>query len=116
MPKLLETASASGKTPTLLVTSGMLAKDPAPLMFSLATCKAAQYNLTHSLHKEFELKGVHCGLIVIAGKVAEDAKVTNPRNIADSAWKMFGQEQTKGDLEVVLMDPAFAEHVKNRGR
>ena len=117
MPQLLDTAAKhTNATPSFLVTSGMLAKDPAPAMFSLAACKAAQYNLTTSLHKEFEPKGVHCSLIVIAGKVADESKVTNARNIAEKAWAMFSQPKGKSDVETVLMDPAYAEHVKNRGR
>lgn len=116
MPQLLKTASSDKYTPSLLVTSGMLAKDPAPAMFSLAACKAGQYNLTHSLHKEFEPKGVHCGVIVIGGKVADESKVTNARNIAEEAWKLFSQPKGSGKFEVVMEDPAYLEHVKNRER
>ncbi|KAH0172303.1 NAD(P)-binding protein, partial [Aureobasidium melanogenum] len=66
MPKLIGTAELSDtKTPSFIVTSGMLAKDPFPAMFSLAACKAGQYNLVHSLHKEYESKGVHCALVVV---------------------------------------------------
>lgn len=67
-----------------------------------------------SLHKEFEPKGVHCGLIIIGGTVSDDSKVTNARNIAEEAWKMFRQEKGKGKLEIVLADPAYDDHVKNR--
>lgn len=117
MPQLLDTAAKNeSSTPSFLVTSGMLAKDPAPIRFSLALCKAGQYNLVTSLHKEFEPKGVHCTSIVIAGKVADEAKVTNARNIADKTWTVFSQPREKGDIEIVLMDPAFAEHVKQRNK
>ena len=94
----------------------MLSKDPAPAMFSLAACKAGQYNLTHSLYKEFEPKGVHCALIVIGGKVADASKVTNARNIAEKAYEAFEVKRGEGKLEVLLMDPAYLEHVKNRGK
>jgi short-subunit dehydrogenase len=115
MPKLLEVAGSSKtKTPSLLVTSGMLAKDPFLAMFSLAACKAGQYNLVHSLHKEYEPKGVHCGVVVVGGSVNEKAAVTNPRNIAEETWKLFGQAQGSGQLESLLIDPAYEEHVKNR--
>jgi short-subunit dehydrogenase len=117
MPQLLNTAASNANTtPSFLVTSGMLAKDPFPAMFSLAACKAGQYNLVTSLHKEFEPKGVHCALIVIAGTVSPESKVTNPRNIAENAWTMFSQPKGMGDLEIVLTDPAYAEHIKRRGR
>ena len=94
----------------------MLAKDPAPAMFSLAACKAGQYNFTHSLHKEFEPQGVHCALIVIGGKVADESEVTNARNIATRAWDIYGQKKGEGKLECVLMDPAYAVHVRSRER
>jgi short-subunit dehydrogenase len=114
MPQLLESAASGARTPSLLVTSGMLAKDPFPAMFSLAASKAAQYSLVHSLHKEFEPKGVHCGLIVIGGTVSDDSKVTNARNIAQEAWNMSSQAKGKGSLEVMMTDPAYSKHVKNR--
>ena len=116
MPQLLKTAESDGKTPSFLVTSGMLGKDPAPPMFSLAACKAGQYNFTHSLYKEFEPKGVHCVVIVIGGKVSDNSKLTTPRNIAEEAWKASSQPKGKGELEVMMLDPAYAEHVKNRQR
>lgn len=115
MPKLLETAAADeNKTPSILVTSGMLAKDPFPAMFSLAACKAAQYSLTHSLHKEFEPKGVHCALVVVGGTVSDESKVTNARNIAEETWKLFRTPRGKGELEVFLNDPDYEAHVKRR--
>jgi short-subunit dehydrogenase len=115
MPKLLSVANAAkAKTPSLLVTSGMLAKDPFPAMFSLAACKAGQYSLVNSLHKEFEPKGVHCGLVVVGGSVKEDAEVTNPRGIAEETWRLFCQEQGSGQLELLLIDPEFEEHVRSR--
>ena len=114
--RLLEIATTSSKTPSLLVTSGMLAKDPFPAMFSLAACKAAQYSLVTSLHKEYEPRGVHCGLIIIGGTVSDQSKVTNPLNIAKEAWEMFSQPRLEGKLEVVLADPGYLDHVKNRER
>ena len=94
----------------------MLAKDPFPAMFSLAASKAGQYSLVTSLHKEYEPRGVHCGLIIIGGTVSDDSKITNPRNIAEEAWKMFSQLSGKGELEVMLADPEYSDHVKNRER
>lgn len=114
LPQLLESAKNEGRTPSLLATSGMLAKDPFPAMFSLAACKAGQYSLMHSLHKEYESKGVHCGLIIIGGTVSDNSKVTKARNIAEETWKMYQVPQGEGKLEVVMTDPAYEEHVKNR--
>nr|POF08144.1 putative oxidoreductase [Quercus suber] len=115
MPKFLAAVgNISSMTPSLLVTSGMLAKDPFPAMFSLATCKAGQYSLIQSLHKQYEPQGVHCGVIFIGGTVSADAKVTNPRNIAEELWKMAAAEKGKGSVEVTLMDPEYAEHTENR--
>lgn len=92
----------------------MLAKDPAPAMFALAACKAAQYNLVHSLHKQFEPRGVHCALIVIGGKVADESQVTTARNVAAEAWDAFSRPRGEGRLEVLMLDPAFAAHVRSR--
>lgn len=67
-PKLVETAASDARAaPSFLVTSGGLAKNPYPHMFSLALCKAAQYNFVGSLFKAYEPKGVHCGLLVVQG-------------------------------------------------
>ncbi|KAH0381473.1 NAD(P)-binding protein, partial [Aureobasidium melanogenum] len=115
MPKLLGTAELSDtKTPSFIVTSGMLAKDPFPAMFSLAACKAGQYNLVHSLHKEYEPKGVHCALVVVGGTVDEKMSVTNPRNIAQEIFELCGRPQGKGQLELVLMDPEYQKHIQRR--
>jgi short-subunit dehydrogenase len=117
MPKLLEVANSDKtRTPSILVTSGLLAKNPFPAMFSLAACKAGQYSLVHSLHKEYEPKGVPCGLVVVGGTVDEKAAVTNPRNIAEEAWNLFCQSQGSGQLELMLTDPVYDDHVKNRER
>lgn len=67
LPKLFETAKDPDARPSLLVTSGGLAKDPYPQNFSLAMCKAAQYNFVGSLFKAYSPQGVHCALIVVQG-------------------------------------------------
>jgi len=114
-PRLVKAAEGKDSRPAFLVTSGLLHKDPAPKMFSLAAGKAGQFNLVHSLHKEFEPKGVHTALIVVGGTVKDEAKVTNPRNIAEEAWKLFSQKKGEaGKLEVTLLDPEYEQHVKNR--
>ena len=83
-------------------------------MFSLATGKAGQYSLAQSLHKEFELKGVHCSLVIIEGSVLEDSKATNPRNIGNEMFETFAKPQGKETLERMLQDPDFESHVKKR--
>lgn len=92
----------------------MLAKDPFPAMFSLAAGKAGQYSLVQSLHKEFEPKGVHCSVVIIGGKVSEESKVTNPKNIGEEMYRAFSMPQREGVFEVLLEDPDFEEHVKSR--
>jgi hypothetical protein len=115
MPKLLDfTSSNADQNPSFVVTSGMLAKDPFPAMFSLATCKGGQYNLAHSLHKEFEPKGVHCALVIVGGAVKDESEVTNARNIAEETWKVFKYPKHNGTFETILQDPAYLEHIKNR--
>lgn len=82
-----------------------------PQQFSLASCKAAQYNLLHSLHKEYGPKGVHCAALVVEGKVSEEAQVTTPKNIALEAWKLF-EEPAPGELDATIQDPDYLEWVK----
>lgn len=84
---------------------------PKKLQFSLASCKAAQYNLLHSLHKEYGPKGVHCAALVVEGKVSEEAQVTTPKNIALEAWKLF-EEPAPGELDATIQDPDYLEWVK----
>lgn len=84
---------------------------PKPQQFSLASCKAAQYNLLHSLHKEYGPKGVHCAALVVEGKVSEEAQVTTPKNIALEAWKLF-EEPAPGELDATIQDPEYLEWVK----
>lgn len=67
LPKLEEMAKDPNARPSFLVTSGGLAKDPYPHVFSLAMCKAAQYNFVWSLWKKNRGLGVHCGLLVVQG-------------------------------------------------
>lgn len=84
---------------------------PKKNQFSLASCKAAQYNLLHSLHKEYGPKGVHCAALVVEGKVSEEAQVTTPKNIALEAWKLF-EEPAPGELDATIQDPDYLEWVK----
>lgn len=116
LPRLIDSPASAGITPSIIVTSGTLAKEAYPAMFSLAACKAAQYSLVQSSHKEFEPKGVHCALTIIAGTVSDESKVTNARNIAQEIWAIIKQPRGNGKLEVVIEDPAYLEHIKNRER
>lgn len=136
MPQLVAAGKKEYYTPAFLVTSGGLYKNPFPAFvshplaplkkqkkrtkknqpkkppqFSLASCKAAQYNLLHSLHKEYGPKGVHCAALVVEGKVSEEAQVTTPKNVALEAWKLF-EEPAPGELDATIQDPDYLEWVK----
>ncbi|KXS93504.1 hypothetical protein AC578_5471 [Pseudocercospora eumusae] len=101
--------------PTLLVTSGGLHKDPFPAFFSLANVKSAQYNLVHSLYKQYTPKNVHVAAIVVEGQVRDDAKVTTARHIAEEAWRLYEQPQGEGDLDVEIQDPDYLEFIGKNG-
>ena len=90
IPKFLENKQRepTAYKPALFVTSGGLYKDPFPGLFSLAACKAAQYNLTHSLHKAYGRHGIHCALIVVEGAVNDNAKVTTAGHIAENTFEL----------------------------
>lgn len=66
------------------------------------------------MYKEYTGKGVHCALIVVGGKVSDEAKVCNKSNIAQETWKLYLQEKGKWDLDIEMLDPDYADHVKNR--
>ena len=108
IPQLLETAKDTNARPSVLVTSGGLAKNPRPTHFSLAAAKAAQYNYVWSLHKEYTPQGVHCALIVVQGHVKDTAEVTTPRHIAEVTWDLANQDKAKWwDLDVDIIDPQY---------
>lgn len=107
IPQLLKAGEHDDYKPSLLVTSGGLYKNPFPDRFSLASCKAAQYNMVHSFYKDYTSQGVHCALIVVQGQVKDSAKVTTPEHIAEETWKLYSQEKGKGDLDVDIVDPDY---------
>lgn len=113
LPQLEKTAEKDPEsTPTMLVTSGGLHKNPFPAFFSLANVKSAQYNLVHSLYKEYSSKNVHVAAIVVEGQVRDDAKVTTARHIAEEAWKLYEQPQGEGELDVEIQDPDYLDFIK----
>lgn len=106
IPKLQALAKASpASKPSLIVTSGVLHRDPWPTFFSLSLAKTAQRNLTESLHKAYNNGGVHIGLVLIAGIISPNAKALNPPTIAEKTWDFFDQEATKDTLEIEIHEP-----------
>lgn len=131
MPQLEKTAiTDEAKHPALLVTSGGLYKNPFPAFvslhtlmrdrlqslmypqFALASCKAAQYSLVNSIHKEYSSKDVHAACIVVEGRVNDNAKVTTARHIAEETWKLFEQPRNEGELDISIQDPDYLEFIK----
>ncbi|KAK5135364.1 hypothetical protein LTR08_005306 [Meristemomyces frigidus] len=83
-------------------------------MFSLAACKAAQFSVLTSLHKEYEPQGVHCAIIPVGGRVSDEAEVTNAANVAEEMWKLYSQPKGQGQLCVEMLDPEYEKHVRSR--
>lgn len=107
IPHLLNTAKDSAKNATFLATSGGLYRDPYPDYFSLSACKAAQFNLIHSMHKRYADQGIHFTQIPISGIVSKgDGAVTSAENIAETYWKLY-QQGAKGDLSIELEHPQY---------
>jgi len=105
IPKLQARAGDSpGSKPSLIVTSGFLHREPMPALFSLSLVKTAQRNLVQSLHMVFNNGGVHIGLVLVGGIVSPDAKVLNPRNIANVTWDFYDNEANQGKLEVDMVE------------
>jgi hypothetical protein len=51
--------------------------------------KAAQRNMVMSFSRAYSDSGVHFGLINVQGTVTPEAKVLNPKNIAETTWKFY---------------------------
>ncbi|KAF2715050.1 short-chain dehydrogenase/reductase-like protein SDR [Pleomassaria siparia CBS 279.74] len=102
VPRLTTLAAKSPTTkPSLLVTNSHLPWDPVPQLLSLSLVKAAQRNMVTSLSRAYGERGVHFGLITVQGIVSPEAKVVNPKNIAEKAWNFF--EEGK-NLEIVIKE------------
>ncbi|KAF6814679.1 short-chain dehydrogenase reductase sdr [Colletotrichum sojae] len=97
---LVSLTSDADASPALLVTSSRLPQDPIPQVFALSLVKAAQRNLVQSLRMTYESQGVHVGLIVVGGPVAEDHATLNPGNIAERTWEWFEGIKESPSLEV----------------
>jgi hypothetical protein len=96
MPQLLRLTDENGYKPTLLVTSGILCQDPLPDLFSLASCRAAQFNILSSCAKAFGAQGVHCGVIDIQNHFGEDGPVCDARAVAEQAWELYSEYNGAG--------------------
>lgn len=99
----------SAYKPSLLVTGGLLHRDPYPPLFSLSAVKAAQYNLVCTLNKVFAKEGVHCAMILVGGFVGPDQKQTNPPNIAERSWKLYEQDRAEWTREIEIIEPDWEE-------
>ena len=71
-----------------IVTGGAFALEPYAPFASLSLNKAAQRNLTRSLHKEMKEKGIFVGTVTIAGMVKEGT-FFSPENIAETIYKFY---------------------------
>jgi hypothetical protein len=83
------------------MTPGHLPWDPIPQLLSLSLVKAAQRNMVTSFSRAYADSGVHFGLIAVQGIVSPEAKVVNPKNIAEKTWEFF--ESGKG-LDVLVKE------------
>ncbi|KAM0719255.1 hypothetical protein Q7P37_005160 [Cladosporium fusiforme] len=105
IPQLLRIAGKDGHKPAFLVTSGWLASAPLPNYFSLGVCKSAQQNIVHSLHDQLRPRGVHCALVMVDDVVSNEARHTNPANIAEESWRLYySQGYGNMDLETHIQE------------
>lgn len=105
LPQLQELVGYERYKPSLLVTSGSICQDPFPELFSLSACKAAQYNLVTSFYREYGPKGIHCGLVVVGGRLKEHFLHCNATEIAAKTWDLYNQEKDGWKLEITLLHP-----------
>lgn len=91
MPQLLRLAHEGGFRPTLLATSSVLYSDPSSQQFSLAACRAAQWNILTQCTEEFGPRGVHCTLMNVENRSGDDSSTRIASNTAQEAWELFNQ-------------------------
>jgi len=104
IPRLQALAkSQPNAKPSLLVTNSHLPWDPIPQLLSLSLAKAAQHNMVTSFSRAYGDSGVHFGLISVQGIVSPDAKVLNPKSIADKTWEFFDGSK---ELQVQIQEPS----------
>ena len=107
VPHLVETAKSPTHNPAFLVTSGLLYRDPYPVLFSLSVGKAAQHNLIQSFHKKYE-PHIHVACVPVGGSVSDEAKVTTARAVAEQFWKLYEQPKgTEGKGSVEMYEPGY---------
>lgn len=90
--------------PTLLVTAGLLPRQPIADLFSLSAVKAAQYNLVTSLHEVFAPQGIHIAMALVGGSVSTQAKNVNPTNIANAMWMLYSQDEAQWAKEHEILE------------
>jgi hypothetical protein len=103
MPHLVSLAAETNHTPSLIVTSGGLYKNPWHPYFSLSLSKASQFSLTQSLSQAFSKQGVHVAAVVVHGLVNPESEIFNPKMIAKVFWQLY-EQGVKGEREVWITD------------
>jgi len=105
IPQLLELADYDFYKPSFLVTSGSICQDPFPEFFSLSACKAAQYNMVTSFYKVYSDLGVHCGLVVVGGRLRDQTINCNASDVATKTWDLYCQPKGEYAKEITLLHP-----------
>ncbi|KIW07372.1 uncharacterized protein PV09_02217 [Verruconis gallopava] len=105
LPLLVSLSADPSRKPSLLVTSGGLYRYPRPGYFSLALSKAAQHNLTMSMHQEYASKGVHVAAVPVVGRVSPESEHFSPKRIAGVFWDLYQQGAEKGAKEAWVTTP-----------
>ncbi|RJX40574.1 SDR family NAD(P)-dependent oxidoreductase [Paenibacillus pinisoli] len=77
---------------TILFTGGGFALHPSTKYASLSLGKAALRSLAFSLGEELAPKGIHVGIVTIAGYVAKDTHF-DPDRIAEVYWHLHANRQ-----------------------
>lgn len=104
-PQLLELANHPHYRPSFLVTSGSICQNPYPEFFSLSACKAAQYNMVTSFYKVYSELGLHCGLVVVGGRLRDQSINCNAADVATKTWELYCQPKGEYAKEITLLHP-----------
>ncbi|KIW18222.1 hypothetical protein PV08_02510 [Exophiala spinifera] len=102
MQHLIAKAGRPDAHPSFLYTIGGLYNHPLADYFSLAMQKAAQFSFMGSLNQVLAPQGVHVGGVDVQGLVDDKQPVLNARNIAQSFWKLYGQDEKTWEFNIEM--------------
>ena len=60
--------------------------------------------MVQSFSKVYGPQGIHCGLIVVGGRLRDDKHIASAPQVAEQVWTLFNQSEEDWLLEITLTD------------